>query len=353
MKALDCGVFFLHLVGTAGWLSPGNPASRGQARPVIAKADPGAAAAAADVTILMAFSSDYLVGHLCRAVNADWAALHGFSFACDVKPRQEMLDSITPREACTWYKVSMINRFLQDPTVCKEHGHYLVWLDADAVVLNQSTTVSDLVNAAEGKPLIIGEDLSPCCLLNAGVMIIEVCDWSRNFFHEVWASELAVKYHNRNFHEQSTLIRLLQRTEQDAEVLKAEPFHSYRGGPRRKATEHVCIMPRDSFNTNEGWKGRMANKNDLELHPRIPFVFHSVGLRKLEAVYDMLLSHGISFHHHRVFERLSEGPSGSNVDTDIGQLCGIRDTDDLEHIRYLCLCACACVVPGLAWPNHS
>lgn len=35
-----------------------------------------------------------------------YAKRHGYDFRCDVLPANEMLDSIAPRDAHTWYKVA-------------------------------------------------------------------------------------------------------------------------------------------------------------------------------------------------------------------------------------------------------
>ena len=178
------------------------------------------------------------------------------------------------------------------------------------------------------RPLVIGEDLSKACLLNAGVMVIQICDWSRTFFDDVWESTLARKYHNRNFHEQSTIIRLLQKGEKDsAAVLQADPFHSFLGGPREKQTDHVCIKPRDAFNTNLG------RRRGVDSFRPISFVFHAVGMRKLEAVHEVLVDNQISFRHHRVFESLLEATTGFDTG-EVDELCGIRSAAESDRVRY-------------------
>ena len=70
--------------------------------------------------LVTAFSSDYDVGHLCAKVkwsdqdswnpvcvqvNQEFCQLQGYEWAEAVLSKEEMLDSVSPRNHCTWYKV--------------------------------------------------------------------------------------------------------------------------------------------------------------------------------------------------------------------------------------------------------
>ena len=237
-----------------------------------------------------------------------------------------MLAAIRPRDHLTWYKVLLINELLADP-----HWEWVLWIDADAVVVRPEMTVMDLAmrdnyskNMATGATseptharidedradgggafgttaaidtadddggdvdgagagagvgggstvddgwhycngtrnghyksdgavsaggsggynsggggghgtdgdkagdvvphLVVGEDLTPTCKINAGVMLIRGSEWSRRVWADVWACQ---RWRTKPFHEQSSLIRWLKVNEPG--FASAVPWHSWDG----------------------------------------------------------------------------------------------------------------------------
>ena len=45
--------------------------------------------------------------------------------------------------------------------------------------------------------LLIGEDVTSCCLVNAGVFCVRVSEWSLQLWRDVWASAASRKFHNK------------------------------------------------------------------------------------------------------------------------------------------------------------
>eukprot|EP00913_Durusdinium_trenchii_P028253 g26484.t4 len=109
--------------------------------------------------LLTAYSRNYAPGKV-------YAERHGYDFECDVLPADEMLDAIAPRDAHTWYKVLMLRRAI----AAGKHG-FVVWIDADALVVDQEKPLEAFIAQAEGRDLIVQEDLSAECRINCGVMI--------------------------------------------------------------------------------------------------------------------------------------------------------------------------------------
>ncbi|OQR96019.1 hypothetical protein ACHHYP_17310 [Achlya hypogyna] len=202
----------------------------------------------ANVAVFTAYTSDYSVGEACAHINKIYAERHGYEFYVDVLPYDEMLAAIAPRQFCGWYKVAMLRRFLADMDALRARGiGYLMWIDADAVVIDHSRPAQELIAVAEHRDLIISEDINPCCLVNTGVLLVKVSDWSRALWEEVWTMR---KYFDVFFYEQSALLRCLKK--RDEGLVDVRPFHSFvPGGPSGlKLFPHVAVTPHLELNSN-------------------------------------------------------------------------------------------------------
>lgn len=183
--------------------------------------------------------------------------------------------------------------------------------------------------------LVLSEDLTPCCLVNTGVLIVRVSEWSRLLWHDVWTHQTSVKYHRKRYHEQSALLKQLQlrREGLPKSDLHGPAWHSYRGGPALKRFAHVAILPRHALNTNqhvalsrtsqpgaiESLAGEQKRAQEMPskeavssadqrveflcgaaAEGRCDFVFHAAGLfkkiSKLEALRSTLRAHGLGEH---------------------------------------------------------
>ena len=213
------------------------------------------------VLLFTGFSLNYTVGHLCSAANAAYAARHGYGWRCDALPLEEM-EARTDGAFGSWYKVSMINQLLaeqaeRETSRTSDDWPYthLMWIDADAAVIDHSKRVEDLITLGGSRAqLILAEDMTQCCLLNAGVLIIRCSAWSRALWSELWSASWAKKYRTTPFYEQSALLRWLKTHGEDlcAGVDSGEAaFHSYRGGSPVKYTAHLCVVSHEMLNTNQ------------------------------------------------------------------------------------------------------
>ncbi len=252
--------------------------------------------------MITAFSDNYLVGHLTEPWNRAYAEAHGYDFVSDILSVDVMNTAVGMR-SLQWYKVVMILRCLEE---AKTRGYsHIVWIDADAVVLDPKSPLSlFLTDPADSNwvpDLIIAEDMTLASMLNTGVMIVRVSEWSRNLWKDVWTSGRSKRFHVKLFHEQSSLCSILQyRKEEGLQVYY--PFrHSFSGGEKIKKTKHVLILNRDALNFNFGGWSFLEEKessnldpplSDVEGHPessqKLPFAFHAVGVHKVSAVLKAL-----------------------------------------------------------------
>lgn len=239
-------------------------------------------------TVVMAYSDDYPVGKLCESVNRAYASKHGYDFVVHCLPAAEIFAAIRPKEHCTWYKVKVINDLLES---CRDEdsvAHYILWVDADAVVINMEKPLDEFVVLGEGRELIIGEDMSSCSLINAGLFLVRACEFSKGLFRELWDSPVLAKYDSQTFYEQSALIWLLKRRREGFETV--EPFHYHNGGPLVKQFPHVCVLAKHLFNSN------ICLQSGKRQDPPAEFVFHPAGSRsKLTVLRNALDLYGVRY----------------------------------------------------------
>jgi hypothetical protein len=211
------------------------------------------------ITVISAYSENYVIGKLCQQVNSIYCETHGYEFICHVLPQMEMEAIIAPRSHCTWYKVKMIIDILTTKLSESESGNseYLFWIDSDAIVIDQSQAAESFVERGHCKDLIIAEDMSPCCLVNAGVMMIKVSQWSLSLWTDVWSCS---QYFQRPFYEQAALIKCLKLRQEGLQLYT--PFHTYLPGALTgdKVFQHVAVFPSIDFNTNRGYVSNRSPK---------------------------------------------------------------------------------------------
>lgn len=250
------------------------------------------------VAVLTAYTTDYTLGAVCAEINRTYAAKHGYHFLCREHPPWSNDAERHP----TWHKVSLINEVLQsllspdaadaaaEPIVPRDTT-LLLWVDADAAVIHHDTRFETLWDGLHDSiHLLIGEDVTPACLVNAGILGVRVSAWSARLWRDVWQSRSSKKYYWLKYHEQSALLRQLMKRGEGLPVTiqSRAPFHSYCGGPRKpKIFPHVAVLARRAFNTN-----RYALRADAVAATRVvpleedacDFIFHAAGHPTLRRV---------------------------------------------------------------------
>lgn len=199
------------------------------------------------IFIIMAYSEDYCIGQLCEIVNRSYAHRHCYQFQSRVFKEKDMLSKIYPKQNCTWYKVKFILDLLNGGDLVV--FDYLLWIDADAVFINHAIRIETIIDRSKGRDLIVAEDMNPCCLLNAGVILIKNSQWSRDLWTDVWNHS---HYNSVFYYEQSALQKCLKSRREGLELIK--PFHSYLPGAPcgDKMFAHVAVLPHLDFNSNRG-----------------------------------------------------------------------------------------------------
>ena len=203
------------------------------------------------VTVCTAYTTNYALGRLTEDVNRRYCQRHGYRFVCEALSAGEMQNAIDPRTCFSWYKVLMLNRLLGEELAHEgrpEDASYVLWVDADAVVVRQDRTVESIIGIGPDADLIAGEDLSAACRINAGVLLVRASEWSRTLFRDTW--DRKSRFQRARYFEQSELLKQLSFRNEGLELV--EPFHSYKNGPLQKRFPHVLVLPREEFNSNRG-----------------------------------------------------------------------------------------------------
>jgi hypothetical protein len=232
-------------------------------------------------------------------VNKAYATKQGYAFRADKMSYEDMLGAIHPRTHCTWYKARMVleelRRSLQekkidDTTAGKEDRIKLImWIDADAMVINHDVAVQDVVAAAlagdghgsgvhasalPARPitwsalpdLIVSADMSPKSVypLNAGVLLVKVSEWSLSLWEDVWSHPASMRYASVYFYEQSALVKCLRMRHitlppppPSAEA-PAAPYEGEEAG----YVPHVVVVPCMVLNSNRIDPSRLPPDRD-------------------------------------------------------------------------------------------
>jgi len=192
--------------------------------------------------VCTAFSCNYTLGQLSAPINKMYCDLHGYTWIQDeAKDYNTMMELITPRKNCSWYKILFLKKILNHllnveihPEFSKyqlnENIKYIMWIDADAIIINRDVTLSSIISIAQEMNLIISEDMNTSSYLNAGIFMLKVKAWSKTFLEDVWETS---KYHSVAHFDQAAIEKQLKIRFEGLDQI--QPFHSYAGGPEGRS----------------------------------------------------------------------------------------------------------------------
>jgi len=190
-----------------------------------------------------------------------YAQRHGYEVHVHSKPIPSP-DSIL--RMASWNKVLMAIRYLSS-------YDWIMWIDADALVMNLDVRVEDLVAAAQpGQDLILTHDSRG---INAGVWLMRNSSWSHAFLHTwyhsagPWAHPMTHDKRIRSSGDQHMLQHLL------AERHVPKSLQLVDKSVILENQKHVIFYPQCAFNSyirNHGWMHNYADGD---------FVLHLAGLK--------------------------------------------------------------------------
>ena len=105
-----------------------------------------------------------------------------------------------------WYKIKLISKLL-----ATGQYDYIVWNDADSVVVRDKYTFEDIIRThMEDKDLLVAKDWNST--LNTGTMFIKNTEWSRNLMDRIWTNPDEFE---AGLHEQASLGQLYLKNEME------------------------------------------------------------------------------------------------------------------------------------------
>ncbi|KAL7566937.1 hypothetical protein ACA910_008658 [Epithemia clementina (nom. ined.)] len=147
---------------------------------------------------------------------ARYVARHGY-FLFD---GSDLLDKSRPP---SWSKILAVKRLL-----IEEECTWVLWLDADAVIMNSDKKIEDFLPADPTKHLLLSADDGGG--YNAGVWLVHNSDWSLQFLEEWWNMKSFVKPTG-----------LAKSGDNDALKYKLKHMEAF--------DEHILAPPRCTFNS--------------------------------------------------------------------------------------------------------
>ncbi len=123
-----------------------------------------------------------------------YAALHGY----DLRLETELLD---PGRPPAWSKIALVRELL-------ERYDEVLWVDADAIFLDISKDIAELVRPDKDLYLVehVFEQDDSWRSANTGVFLVRSTRWARRFLDRVWASE---QYIDHPWWENAAVLDLL------------------------------------------------------------------------------------------------------------------------------------------------
>mmetsp|Transcript_18188 Transcript_18188/g.35723 ORF Transcript_18188/g.35723 Transcript_18188/m.35723 type:complete len:394 (-) Transcript_18188:225-1406(-) len=165
-----------------------------------------------------------------------YAARHGY----DVIVADEDIDKSRP---AAWSKFIILKKYL-------DKYQYLMWMDADALFMNMTIRVEDLIDSHH--ELFFARDEAD---INSGIFLIRNSEWSKWWLDQAWDQTWLIKGSHPFKYEQRAIQYMygVEAMEKDAEKHN-HPLYEHREDVRSKTQ----VLPYCAFNSNiceEFWTG--------------------------------------------------------------------------------------------------
>ena len=138
-----------------------------------------------------------------QAINEAYCKEKGYIY--EVETDSNLIKGSIKDRSITWFKP----KFILD-TLEKHNPDFILFVDADAVVLNDNHSIEDFI--IDGLDIVATEDYGPS-KLNAGVLLIKNTAWSKDFLNKWWEiCEEYPQYKTGLWHDQTCFGLLMDRT---------------------------------------------------------------------------------------------------------------------------------------------
>jgi len=129
-----------------------------------------------NIVIAQFWTNNLSYGKYTKAINEKYCADKNYIYHVETNTNK-ILNALNGR-SYTWYKPILLLEVLE-----KHNPEYILFLDADAIVVNNSYNIEDFL--IEGYDCIVTEDYGPS-VMNAGVMLFKNTKWTKSFLQKWW-----------------------------------------------------------------------------------------------------------------------------------------------------------------------
>src|SRR5258708_36810234 len=138
--------------------------------------------------LILTFADDAMreMADLTSQNKIEYAEIHGYDCIYEQRTIVNLGDGSGNG---SWHKIPYLLKYIK-------HYDWILWSDADSLIMNFRKKLEGFLPADKGKDLIIGRDRQPW--INAGNFFIRNCEWSINFLQLVqlhnWTHEISPDY---------------------------------------------------------------------------------------------------------------------------------------------------------------
>lgn len=132
-----------------------------------------------NICITQFYTENILYGPYSEDINRLYAKKHGYNYF--VEKNSDKIRHVLNGRAPTWYKPKLILEAFE-----LYNPEYVLFMDMDAVVVDHSQKIEEYIDT--NFDMIITQDYSTHCKMNAGVFIIKNTPWTKMFLNLWWHS---------------------------------------------------------------------------------------------------------------------------------------------------------------------
>jgi len=155
------------------------------------------------IVLTQFFTPNVSYGEFSKAINEKYCQEKGYTY--HLESDEQKIRSGLEGRAPTWYKPKLLLEVLET-----KNPDYVMFLDADAIVLNNNHMIEDFI--VDGIDILAADDHGPS-KLNAGVFIIKNTPWAKDYLQKWWdICKEYPAYENGLWHDQTCFGLLMDRT---------------------------------------------------------------------------------------------------------------------------------------------
>ena len=146
------------------------------------------------IVLAQFFTKNVSYGAFSKAINERYCNEKGYIY--HLESESDKIRSGLEGRAPTWYKPKLMLEVFET-----HKPDYILFLDADAVVLNENHRIEEFIE--EGFDIVVTSDYGPS-RMNAGVLLVKNTEWAKDFLRQWWESgNVYPQYKNALWHDQT------------------------------------------------------------------------------------------------------------------------------------------------------